>query len=66
MPHYEGNMQKVWNESPIKKRKELLKATGLHTSFAKVKYEDLPKRSGGHVVREMEALFKYGRKKGRY
>jgi hypothetical protein len=63
---YRGNMKDVWNESPVKKRKQLLKASGLHPSFASVNYEDLPKRCGVHVVKELDALFTYGRKKGRY
>jgi hypothetical protein len=65
MVNYSGTMKDVWNESPIGKRKKLLKASGLHPSFATVNYEDLSKRSGGHVVRELDALFSFWKNKRR-
>ena len=64
---YHGTMADVWNTSTKSSKKKLLKAYGLHTSFSEVElYEDLPKRSGGFVVRELDKAFQYGRKKGRY
>ena len=50
--------KKIWNNSPVSKRKQLLQAMGYrkNSGFAKVKFEDLPKRSGGMVKRDIERL----------
>ena len=62
-----GTMENVWDEVSKAKRKKLLKASGLHPSFAEVpKFKDLPSRSGGHVKRDLEKLFAEGKRRGRF
>jgi hypothetical protein len=56
MQRYEKGIREVWDENP-KKRKQLLKAMGMHESFSEVKYDDLHKRSGGHVRSGLDELF---------
>jgi len=52
------SMGKIWNEVSEKKRRQLLKTRGLHPSFAKVKnFDNLSKRDGGHVKRDLEKLY---------
>ena len=47
----------IWDESPVEKRKRLLKTMGYREmGFAKIKFSDLPKRSGGMVKRDVERL----------
>jgi hypothetical protein len=61
---YRGTMKQVWEETPKYKKEKLLKAMGLHPSFAQVKkYEDLPKRSGGHVKHDIDKLFKEAKRR---
>jgi len=52
-----AGIREVWDENP-KRRKALLKAMGMHESFASVRYDDLHKRSGGHVRRGLDGLFR--------
>jgi len=47
----------IWDDSPIEKKKQLLKTLGYsEMKFAKIKYRELPKRSGGMVQRDIERL----------
>ena len=65
-PRSEWTMQEVWDSAPKYKRKELLRAKGLHHSFSEVsKFEDLPKRSGGHVKRDLEELHREWRRRSK-
>lgn len=50
MKTYFSTPENVWNNATSIQKKNLLKASGLSTTFSKVKnFNDLPKRSGGHV-----------------
>jgi len=51
------SMREIWNKGTKSQRKRLLEARGLHPSFADVsEYNDLCKRSGGHVKHDFDEL----------
>jgi len=51
-------IKEVWNRSPKKKRAELARALGYRAEWSTIKYEDLPKRSGGMLQKDLARLYK--------
>lgn len=58
-------LENLWVTTPIKKRRELLKALGYHTSWAKIRtIKEIANRGGGMVARGLLDLIKhYSQKK---
>lgn len=51
-------VKEVWNRSPKKKREELARVLGYRKEWAKIKYEELPKKGGGMLQRDLVRLWK--------
>ena len=52
-----NSMKKVWDHSPIEKRKQLLNTLGYKTVWANISYDQLSKRSGGMIKRDLDRLW---------
>ena len=55
--------KEVWNKSQKKKRAELARALGYKSEWAKIRFEDLPSRSGGMLQKDLVRLWKLRKSK---
>ena len=58
-------IKETWNTSPKKKRAELARALGYKSEWAKIRFEELPTRSGGMLQRDLVKLWKLRKSKKR-
>jgi len=58
-------IKEVWNRSPKKKRAELARTLGYRGEWANIKFQDLPKKSGGMLQKDLVRLWKIRQSKKR-
>ena len=50
-------IKEVWNNSSVKKRRQLASALGYKSEWGKVRYENLESRDGGMLKRDLRKLW---------